>query len=175
MPPIRHFNRYKMGHLRPGPPTGGPAAAGGAAAATASSSAAAAAAAAGTSNTAGMQRRSTDKSSILKSLEGNGLDGSKQGADATQAGAAGAAGAASSSGSSTGTMDERAADQMWQVPKSRVYDESYTAFGEPMLVNTSEQIVPSMVSRKSNNRSHGRSNSHSLVASCCLCVCVCPV
>ena len=165
MPPIRHFNRYKMGHLRPGPQAGGPAAAGGATAATANSSAAAAAAAAGTSNIAGMQRRSTDKSSILKSLEGNGLDGSKQGGDANQAGAAGSAGAASSSGSSTGTMDERAADQMWQVPKSRVFDESFVSFGEPMLVNTSEQIVPSMVSRHCNQQ-------HKAIAWTCVLLCL---
>jgi WD40 repeat protein len=32
-------------------------------------------------------------------------------------------------------MDERAADAMWQVPKSRVFEESYAQFSEPMLLS----------------------------------------
>ena len=138
MPPIRHFNRYKMGHLRPGP--GGPGlsgAAGGAAAASAAN--------AGLAGGAGGQRRSSDKSSIIRSMESSDAGGGAK-ADAPAGSASGA-----------GTLDERAADQMWQVPKSRVFEDSYAQFAEPMLVPTSDQIVPTMVRRNSDRRTKARS------------------
>lgn len=101
-PPIRHFTRFKMGHLRPG---GGGI--GGAAAATMG----------GLPGAAGGQRRTAEKTSILKSLESPIVDASKS----------------DSSVGGTATLDERAADQMWTVPKSRVFEDAYLAFTEPML------------------------------------------
>lgn len=117
-PPIRHFTRFKMGHLRPG--AGGGGGSGGLGGGIASQVGGVSAPPSGGGG--GGQRRTAEKNSIVKTME-------------VTSGTPEAEGLTNSIG--TGTLDERSNDPMWQVPKSRIFDDAYLSFSEPLLLPTS--------------------------------------
>lgn len=114
-PPIRHFTRFKMGHLRPGGSgvgggSGGPGSA--------------LPHAAGGVPTGG-QRRSAEKSSLVKTMEASTPEVESAGTTSPSV-----------------TLDERSNDAMWTVPKSRIFDEAYASFHEPLLVPRVDHAAP---------------------------------
>ena len=119
-PPIRHFTRFKMGHLRPAPPASNYALQHPSAAGLPSQSLGPGGASNGGLGP-GAGRRSEQKAGVIRNLEGGMAGAATNGAQDGEAGTA------------APTLDERANDAMWTVPKSRIFEEAYAEFSLPLL------------------------------------------
>jgi len=130
-PPLRHFNRHKLSHLRsaglaPGASIG-PGASGAATMGPGMGMGlglgGAAVSAAGSGASSAAQRRTMEKSATLKPMDSSNM-------------ADGSSGATGPDGEPLlpAPIDERAGDQLWQVPKSRLFEESYQQFSHQTML-----------------------------------------